>query len=361
MLNNFGSAEKHIKLLVSVFQGLFPPIQVQTMHLSQARRIVLLHYNESTQTIEWRHYLISVRPIGVSRRVRRVIEGSSGSKANIAKPSQTKKIPNLSSSRDISEYLLGRLSGSTPDGGFETDASSASEADSDVEEGDKPSNHVQLPDAYVGRGNTRDSQRAVRLVELGPRMELRCVKIEEGIPGAGKDGKGSSQTGNDVLWHDYVNKTSAESTKQRRALAEKEALRKKRREEQEENVRRKNEEKGQKTSKRGKQLGGEDAAAGATEAQGKSVADSGEESEADDDEFAYEDAHGAQMNGDLFEEDDVLIDDEESIGDDDEEEEDESDLSPVEVNFNALDSSDEEEGSGSKKLTNHKRHKTNGK
>lgn len=31
VLNNFGSSEKHVKLLVSVFQGLFPPIHVQTV------------------------------------------------------------------------------------------------------------------------------------------------------------------------------------------------------------------------------------------------------------------------------------------------------------------------------------------
>lgn len=31
VLNNFGSQEKHVKLLVTVFQGLFPPIQVQSV------------------------------------------------------------------------------------------------------------------------------------------------------------------------------------------------------------------------------------------------------------------------------------------------------------------------------------------
>jgi ribosome biogenesis protein SSF1/2 len=366
-LNNFGSAEKHVKLLVSVFQGLFPPIHVQTMHLSQARRIVLLHYNEATQTIEWRHYLISVRPVGVSRRVRRVIEGSSNNRtASLTNSisSSSKKIPNLSSARDISEYLLGSQNGAGggEEGGFETDASSASEADSDVEEGGKASNHVQLPDSYIGRGNVRDSQRAVRLMELGPRMELRCVKIEEGIPGAGKEAKGKSSGGNDVLWHDYVTKSSSESNKQRMAIIDKERERKKRREEQEENVQRKKLEKeALKTSKRGKQAETKDVGDGeADEGENSLDEQEVEEEEDDDDEFAYEDMHNKGQGGEreaLFEEDDDIIDDDDSIGEesegevdlnddedeDDDENHDESDLSPIEVGFEDLDSESEEE------------------
>jgi ribosome biogenesis protein SSF1/2 len=355
VLNNFGSAEKHVKLLVSVFQGLFPPIHVQTMHLSQARRIVLLSYNEETQTIEWRHYLISIRPVGVSRRVRRVIEGSTGHKAALSSSSLKKKIPNLSSTNDISEYLLGSQNGDQ--GGFETDASSASEADSDVEEGGKSSNHVQLPDSYIGRGNVRDSQRAVRLLELGPRMELRCVKIEEGIPGAGKDAKGaSSNGGNDVLWHDYVKKSSVETNKQRKTILEKEKERKKRREEQERNVQRKKEEKELiKTSKRGKPMGEEDDA-------DDSAKEDGEEVEAEeDDEFAYEDLHADGGAPALFEDEDEPLDAEDSFGEEsdegsDEEEEDDSDLSPVEVDLDELESGSEEESNPKKHKPNLKRH-----
>ena len=369
VLNNFGSAEKHVRLLVSVFQGLFPPIHVQTMHLSQARRIVLLHYNEATQVIDWRHYLISVRPVGVSRRVRRVIEGSSNSKGATTAASSSKKVPNLSSAKDISEYLLGSRIGGE-DGGFETDASSASEADSDVEEGGQASNHVQLPDAYIGRGNVRDSQRAVRLMELGPRMELRCVKIEEGIPGAGKDAKGTSSGGHDVLWHDYVTKSSNEAMKQRKAAVEKEKERKRRREEQEENVRRKKEEKrAKKTSKRGKQddsMDPEEAAGEEKEAEVQAAIDNidGDASEVDD-EFAYEDMHGDGPSAEkeaLFEEDDEAIDEEDSVGDESEEEEDDddgddSDLSPIEVGFENIDSESEEEAES----TQTKRQKVNGK
>lgn len=349
VLNNFGSAEKQVKLLVSVFQGLFPPIHVQSMHLSEARRIVLLNYNAQTQTIDYRHFLISVRPVGVSRRVRRVIEGSSS-----LNKGGSKKIPNLASAGDISEYLLGQKmnnNGQAEDNtGFETDASSASEVDSDVDEDGTPRNHVQLPDGYVGRGNIRDTQRAVRLRELGPRMELRCVKIEEGIPGAGKDAKGSSG-GNEVLWHAYVQKSSAESINQRKEMAKKEQEREARRAKQEANVARKKAEKEMNQSNSKKETAIE--SNGENQDENIDASDEEELQEAEDDEFAYEDMHG---DGDLFEDEDAELDDDASAGEisdeeEEEEEEDHSDLSPIEID----DEDDFSDGEIPAKRSAHKR------
>lgn len=271
-----------------------------------------------------------------------------GSTAHKSAASISKKIPNLSSTNDISEYLLGEQ------GGFETDASSASEADSDVEEGGKSSNHVQLPNTYIGRGNVRDSQRAVRLLELGPRMELRCVKIEEGIPGAGKDAKGASSSGgNDVLWHDYVKKSPAETGKQRQLILQRERERKQRREEQEKNVQRKKEEKALvKKSRRNRPSADEEAGnkEDDDDDDDKSAAEEGVEEE--DDEFAYEDMHGDGAAPALFEDDDEAINAEDSFGEESEEDEDndedDSDLSPIEVSLDELDS-EEEKGEVNKK------------
>ena len=50
-------------------------------------------------------------------------------------------------------------------------ASSAGEEDSD--------NAVSLPMDYVGQNNKKGEQWAVRLDEVGPRMELKLVKIVE--------------------------------------------------------------------------------------------------------------------------------------------------------------------------------------
>lgn len=158
------------------------------MHLSQARRIVLLNYNSATRTIDWRHYIISVRAVGVSKAVRRVIEGTTKapSTSTSTLPSTQKRkgksLVNLGSADDISEYVLGRTSraGSVSSGGFDTDAS---DAESDMEDMADERNKVNLPMDYLGRGNQKESQRAVKLKEIGPRMELRLVKVEDGIGG----------------------------------------------------------------------------------------------------------------------------------------------------------------------------------
>ena len=117
-------------------------------------------------------------------------------------------------------------------------ASSAGEEDSD--------NAVALPTDYVGRNNKKGERRAVRLDEIGPRMELRLVKIVEGAPG--KEGS--------VIHHQFgewlallwlccahtavvVKKSKSEVVKQKAEHAAKERLRKQRREEQERNVKRK--------------------------------------------------------------------------------------------------------------------------
>ena len=51
------------------------------MALSSARRVVLLSYNATTHTIDFRHFLISVRPVGVSKPIRKLIAGSTNNKA----------------------------------------------------------------------------------------------------------------------------------------------------------------------------------------------------------------------------------------------------------------------------------------
>src|SRR5260221_2358025 len=63
-------------------------------------------------------------------------------------------------------------------GGYETAASEMSSAAEDEAE-----DVVSLAEDYVGRNNRKGQKRAVRLDEIGPRMEIRLVKITEGVPG----------------------------------------------------------------------------------------------------------------------------------------------------------------------------------
>ncbi|KAF8941118.1 hypothetical protein BGZ58_002224 [Dissophora ornata] len=164
VLNNFGDSNE-MKLMSTVFQNMFPPINIQTMQLSEARRVVLLNYNSETKHIDFRHYNVSVKPVGISKSIKRVINT---------------EVPDLQGFDDISDYVL----------------RGAFASESDVEDG--PDSTVTLGQDYVGRNNRKQDQRAIKLVELGPRMEMKLVKIQAGMC----DGE--------VLYHDFIKRSSEE-------------------------------------------------------------------------------------------------------------------------------------------------------
>lgn len=68
-------------------------------------------------------------------------------------------------------------------------------SETDASEAESDTNAVELPEDYVGRGNRKGDRKAVRLVETGPRMELRLIKVVEGLVGS-KRGEG------ETVYHD---------------------------------------------------------------------------------------------------------------------------------------------------------------
>ncbi|KAF9574763.1 hypothetical protein EC968_005549 [Mortierella alpina] len=184
VLNNFGDSNE-MKLMSTVFQNMFPPINIQTMQLADARRVVLLNYNSETKHLDFRHYNVSVKPVGISKSIKRVI---------------TTDVPDLKGFEDISDYVL----------------RGAFASESDVEDG--PDSTVTLGQDYVGRNNRRQDQRAIKLVELGPRMELKLVKIQGGMC----DGE--------VLYHDFIKRSpeelKAQKAERQKKMQEKAARRK---------------------------------------------------------------------------------------------------------------------------------------
>uniref|UniRef100_A0A8C5HDA1 Suppressor of SWI4 1 homolog n=1 Tax=Gouania willdenowi TaxID=441366 RepID=A0A8C5HDA1_GOUWI len=192
VLNNFGADGMHIKLMATMFQNMFPSINVHKVSLNNIKRCVLLNYNPSSEQIEFRHYSLKVVPVGMSRGVKKLMQ---------------ERFPNMSKFEDISELLMKGAN------------LSESEAEQDGEH-----NITELPQVYSGRGNMAAQQSAVRLTEIGPRMTLQLTKIQEGM------GEGN------VLYHSIINKTEEEI---RDILKRKEAKLKEkegRRLEQEQNV-----------------------------------------------------------------------------------------------------------------------------
>lgn len=60
---------------------------------------------------------------------------------------------------------------------------------------------VTLPDRYVGKGNAKSQQSAMKLTELGPRLTLELYKVENGV----NEG--------DILYHRFIQKDPAEAAK----------------------------------------------------------------------------------------------------------------------------------------------------
>lgn len=169
---------------MKTFQTLFPPLAPNKLSLSSARRVVLVSYNAERGTVDFRHYLITVKPYGVSKRVRRVLEGSSTK----ASSSSHKGYIDLGNEKDVADFFLRKRGESGPaSDGYESAASSAESVAGDEADA------VSLADDYVGRNNKKGQKRAVRLDEIGPRMELKLIKITEGLPG--KEGG--------VIYHEF--------------------------------------------------------------------------------------------------------------------------------------------------------------
>lgn len=165
VLNGFAAeGHKHLQLVQTVIQNMFPTIDVDIIKLATIRRTLLMHYDKEEDLIEFRHYSIKAVPAGVSRSTKKLLQS---------------KIPDLSKYEDISDFMLkpGQLSDSEFEG-------------EQVE--------LELPQDFGGRGKKKGQKTKIRLVEIGPRMTLKLVKIEEGI----NEGE--------VLHHAFVKKTTKE-------------------------------------------------------------------------------------------------------------------------------------------------------
>lgn len=201
---------KHLESLVTtIFQSLFPPISPQTTPLSSIRRVLLLNREPSedgdgTYTLNLRHYAITTKALGLSKPLRRLNAAEKLLKSQ--KTGKTRKggLPNLGKMGDIADYMIGG------DGeGYQTDgATSGSEMDTDAEvevvetrarkilskrQKDRVRDDVKTKGVRSGV-----EKRAVKMVELGPRMKLRMTKVEEGVC----NGK--------IMWHEYINKSKEE-------------------------------------------------------------------------------------------------------------------------------------------------------
>ncbi|MCJ1292610.1 hypothetical protein MMC34_004162 [Xylographa carneopallida] len=258
VMNNFTSPQptngetptvpKHLEsLTTTIFQSLFPPISPQSIPLSSIRRVLLLNRELSASSspspktdgsyiINLRHYVITTKRTGLSRSIRRL----NAAEKMIKERKNKRSIPNLGKLEDVADYLLDP---SAAGGGFTSGSDSEVDTDAEVEVLEtttrKVLNKKQLEayrksDSSVSRPEgPAVEKRAVKLVELGPRMKLRMTKVEEGVC----NGK--------VMWHEFLSKTKEEIIEMEKVWEQRRKEKEARKKVQKENVDRKRKERGE--------------------------------------------------------------------------------------------------------------------
>jgi ribosome biogenesis protein SSF1/2 len=194
--NNTGIPEQHKMAIDSagmLIQSLFPPLNLNELQLKSCKRVVLFNLNlddPESPSIEFRHFDIDIEKHSIKKTISNIINS---------------KKTDLSKFKNISDYVL-QQSGYT--------------SCSDNEEGG-------IVDTVEKKG---DNKVKTRLHEIGPKINMKIVKIEEGFL------KGN------VIYHSYIHKTKKEIKEVMAEIREKKRLKKERKTEQEQNVQKKQEE-----------------------------------------------------------------------------------------------------------------------
>ena len=213
VLNGFGKIlemSQHEKLMITIFQNMFPPIQPQSTKVSSIKRVLLISKNKNNNNnnngdeIELRHYAINTKLVDENRNVKKLIQSHHNLKKNL---------PKLTNNQDVSDLLLDPYSigGLTSDSEIEDDAvvevqqetfvkrEPPKEIDPDQAPQEQEQQEQQQQQQQQQQQLTGKSKRAIKLTELGPRINMSLMKIEEGLIGSSK-----------TIYHSSIKKSEEE-------------------------------------------------------------------------------------------------------------------------------------------------------
>jgi ribosome biogenesis protein SSF1/2 len=137
------------KLMATMFNNLFPSLNLNQAKPSALKRVVLVNFDSTRDVIEWRHYYIKQNYTDINNKIKKIVN--------------SKKIPNLSECKDLSQYFAGNV-------GY------ASESDID----NLPNSKINVEEEMKS-GKVQKKKVNLRLFEIGPRITMKLVKIEEGL------------------------------------------------------------------------------------------------------------------------------------------------------------------------------------
>lgn len=284
VLNGFTNpqkAEPHEKLLITTFQNMFPPIQPHSTKVSSVKRVLMINKDPETGHIDLRHYAIDTKPVEGSKTVKKLIN---------AKHSLHKRLPNLGKAQDVSDLILDPYANGA---GFTSDSEVEDDSIVDVKEDDTSLVSKQKkPEEDIAQPATNARKKAIKLTEIGPRLNLTMTKIEEGVC-SGK-----------VLYHHNVKKSKSEIAKLEAKHAEREKIKEERKKLQSENIASKKAKKEAKKERRKQREAEREAKGEASEAKSEESAESDSESE-DEDEIPED------LDSDLYSDVDEINSDDE--------------------------------------------------
>ncbi|CAB4252129.1 similar to Saccharomyces cerevisiae YHR066W SSF1 Constituent of 66S pre- ribosomal particles, required for ribosomal large subunit maturation [Maudiozyma barnettii] len=253
------------KIVVSMFQNIFPPLNPSQTQLNSIKRVFMINKDAKTGEISLRHYFIEIKDVEISKSLKSLFK---------AKSNPNKKLPVLTGKQDISSLILdhdidpytseSEIDEQDPDNIINVMETTKGNSDSKISIKQKidkeklkeeqkrqkeldiatglPSNNEEQAKIENEEGESTNGtdgninldenlgnpkKKAIRLTEVGPRLTLKLVKLEEGIC-SGK-----------VLYHEYVHKTDTEIKKLEKRHLAKLRLKEERRKEQEANIARK--------------------------------------------------------------------------------------------------------------------------
>jgi ribosome biogenesis protein SSF1/2 len=176
-----------------LIQSLFPPLNLSELQLKNCKRVVLFNLRmDDEPVIEFRHFDIDIERHSIKKTISNIINN---------------KKTDLSSFNNISDYILKQT-------GYTSCSDNEEAAVEIIEDKNKDDNKVK-----------------VKLVEIGPRIDMKVVKIEEGFL------KGN------VVYHSHIKKSKKEIKETMESIKEKKVLKKQRKEEQQTNVAKKEDDK----------------------------------------------------------------------------------------------------------------------
>ncbi|KAI3406904.2 SSF1 [Candida oxycetoniae] len=296
VLNGFtnpSEASMHEKLLITMFQNMFPPIQPQTTKVESIKRVLLISKNSSTKEIQLRHYVINTKLVEENKSIKKLIQSHHNLK---------KRLPKMTNAQDVSDLILDpyAVGGLTSDSEVEDDAIVEVHHEEPVKRQPQPSGSSSTAATTAATTTATTSaaeyipleqesittakKRAIKLIEIGPRINMELMKIEEGLVGSSK-----------TLYHSEITKSQKDVDELNAKHKLREKLKLERRSKQQAAVQAKLD---KKKAKRNKKTD-----------QGQSDDDNEVEAEDDEDEEAEDDEDMPELRAEDYENDSDLYSD----------------------------------------------------